>query len=92
MINAIADPRNVEQTIYSQAHLLWIGILLFMMRLGSRRQMRLERLAEDFEQNLAKLCGQHDIDTVADPDTLAYYANTCRWRSSKSCWLGSPCG
>ena len=36
--------------------------------------MRLERLAETFEQNLAKLCGQHDLETVADTDTLAYYA------------------
>jgi len=53
---------------------VWIGILLFMMRLGSRRHMRLKRLAETFEQNLAKLCGQHDLETVADTDTLAYYA------------------
>jgi hypothetical protein len=53
---------------------VWIGILLFMMRLGSRRQMRLERLAETFEENLAKLCEQHDLETVADTDTLAYYA------------------
>ena len=74
MINAIADPRNIEQSTYSQAHLLWLGILLFMMHLGSRRQMRFERLAERFDQNLANLCGQRDLDTVADPDTLAYYA------------------
>ena len=45
-----------------------------MMHLGSRRQMRFERLAERFEQNLAKLCGQRDLEAVADPDTLAYYA------------------
>ena len=74
MINAIADPRKVEQSIYTQAHLLWMGILLFMMHLGSRRQMRLERLAEGFEQNLAKLSRQEDLDAVADPDTLAYSA------------------
>jgi hypothetical protein len=36
--------------------------------------MRLERLAEGFEQNLAKLCGQYGLEAVADPDTLAYYA------------------
>jgi len=44
------------------------------MHLGSRRQMRFERLAEAFVENLAMLSGQHDVDTVADPDTLAYYA------------------
>ena len=73
-INAIADPRKLQQSIYTQAHLLWLGILLFMMHLGSRRQMRFERLAERFEQNLVKLCGQRDLEAVADPDTLAYYA------------------
>lgn len=74
MINRIADPRRQQQSVYAQAHLLWLGILLFMMHLGSRRQMRFERLSECFEQNLAKLSGQRDLDTVADPDTLAYYA------------------
>jgi len=73
-MNRIADPRRSEQCLYSQAHLLWLGILLFLMHLGSRRQMRFERLAEAFLHNLAKLCGQADLDTVADPDTLAYYA------------------
>lgn len=73
-MNRLEDPRNPQQTTYGQAHLLWSGILLFMMHLGSRRQMRLERLAERFERNLACLCGQEDLGTVADPDTLAYYA------------------
>lgn len=36
--------------------------------------MRFERLADAFVHNLAKLCTQHGLDTVADPDTLAYYA------------------
>jgi len=36
--------------------------------------MRFERLTDSFQQNLAKLCGQQDLETVADPDTLAYYA------------------
>jgi hypothetical protein len=72
-MNRLPDPRRLEQSVYTQAHLLWNGILLFMMHLGSRRQLRLERSTECFEVNLATLSGQ-DIDTVADPDTLAYYA------------------
>lgn len=36
--------------------------------------MRFERLADAFVHNLAKLCTQHGLDTVADPDTLAYYS------------------
>ena len=73
-MNRLPDPRRRSQCVYTQAHLLWSGILLFLMHLGSRRQLRLERLAETFTQNLAKLCGQTDLDTIADPDTLAYYA------------------
>jgi hypothetical protein len=73
-MNRLPDPRRTEQSVYAQAHLLWLGILLFLMHLGSRRQMRFERLADAFIHNLATLCGQVDVDTVADPDTLAYYA------------------
>ena len=73
-MNRLPDPRRAEQCTYSQAHLLWLGTLLFMMHLGSRRQMRFERQAEPFARNLAQLCTQRGLDTIADPDTLAYYA------------------
>ncbi len=73
-MNKLPDPRQEQQCVYTQAHLLWTGILLFLMHLGSRRQLRFERLADEFTRNLAKLSGQHQVDTVADPDTLAYYA------------------
>ena len=74
MMNRLPDPRRPEQYIYTQAHLLWMGSLLFLMHLGSRRQMRMERLADAFVENLAKLSTQKGLGTVADPDTLAYYA------------------
>lgn len=74
VMNRLSDPRNPDQSVYTQAHLLWFGILLFMMRLGSRRQLRFERIAHAFEQNLASLCEQSDVEFVADPDTFAYYA------------------
>jgi len=73
-MNHLPDPRRVDRCLYTQAHLIWTGLLLFLMHLGSRRQMRFERLADTFIENLAMLSGQHDVDTVADPDTLAYYA------------------
>lgn len=73
-MNSIPDPRREEQCVYSQAHLLWLGILLFLTHLGSRKQMRFERLADVFLQNLGSLSGQSNLDCVADPDTLAYYA------------------
>lgn len=73
-MNRLPDPRRAEQCVYTQAHLLWMGILLFMMHLGSRRQMRYERLSEAFGYNLAALSKQDALEFVADPDTLAYYA------------------
>jgi hypothetical protein len=73
-IGRLPDPRRPERCVYGQAHLVWLGILLFLMHLGSRRQMRLERRAAAFADNMARLCGQGEPDTVADPDTLAYYA------------------
>jgi len=72
-MNRLPDPRRLEQCVYSQAHLLWMGILLFMMHLGSRRQMRYERLAQAFGRNMAALSRQEALEFVADPDTLAYY-------------------
>lgn len=73
-MNRLPDPRRREQTVYSQAHLLWLGILLFMTHLGSRRQLRWERLAPALGPNLAQLSEQGGLESVADPDTLAYYA------------------
>ena len=72
-MNKIPDPRNECQTVYTQAHLIWLGVLMLMMRLGSRSQLRFERIAEAFDHNLALLSGQFNVDHVADPDTLAYY-------------------
>jgi hypothetical protein len=54
--------------------LIWSGILLFMMHLGSRRQFRHEKGTPVFAENLRRLCGHLPIGTVADPDTLHYYA------------------
>jgi len=73
-MNRLPDFRRPEQVVYAQSHLLWLGILLFMMHLGSRRQLRWERQADILAQNLAALCDQFGLDGVADPDTLAYYA------------------
>jgi hypothetical protein len=73
-MNQIKDPRNPKRIIYPQSHLLFNGILMFMMQLGSRRQFRHERDTEAFLHNLRQLDGHSRTDFVADPDTLAYYA------------------
>jgi hypothetical protein len=45
-----------------------------MMHLGSRRQFRFERQTEVFLQNLQRLDPDFQTPSIADPDTVAYYA------------------
>lgn len=73
-MNRLPDPRKSEQCTYTAAHLLWSGILLFTIRLGSRRQMVWEQQAVPFVSNVQALSGQTDVETIAHPDTVAYYA------------------
>lgn len=73
-MNRLPDPRNNKQCTYTAAHLLWSGILLFMIRLGSRRQMLWEQQTASFCSNVQALSGQTDVETIAHPDTVAYYA------------------
>ena len=87
-MNRILDPRKEEQCVYTQAHLLWAGILLFMMHLGSRRQLRYERVSNSFEENLGQLSEQAGIELVADPDTLAYYAEKVDYKAVEKVLAG----
>jgi hypothetical protein len=68
------DPRKRGQCVYSAAHLVWDGVLMFMSHLESRRQLRREQQAAPFALNLQQLSGQSDVKTTAHPDSLAYYA------------------
>lgn len=73
-MNRLPDPRRPEQRVYSTAHLVWLGTSMFLMHLDSRRQLRQERGTEAFRLNLEKLSGQVGVGTVADTDTLGYFA------------------
>ena len=63
-MNRIDDPRNPERIVYHQSHLLWCGVLMFMMHLGSRRQLRYERQSEEFLHNLERKRGQSEKGSV----------------------------
>jgi hypothetical protein len=68
-MKAIPDPRKQEQCTYDIRHFLWLGILLFIFRLKSRRQLQEESRSECFRSNLLNLSGSSEED-VAHTDTL----------------------
>ena len=68
--NQLPDPRNPNKTTYPLRNLLWTGVLLFTLKLGSRRRVRFKFNTIEFAKNLARL-SEADLGKVAHPDTLA---------------------
>jgi len=68
----LADGRDIRYTTYEPAHLLWVGLLVFCLKLSSRRQIRFETNTATALENLCRLCG-HRQEEVADPDSVNYY-------------------
>jgi hypothetical protein len=71
IIEQIPDPRKVEMCTYTLNHLTWLGILMFILRLGSRNQLLKERETDPFLSNLLSLSCSDEEDT-AHPDTMNY--------------------
>lgn len=69
--NAINDPRDSKRVTYSVIHLIYETMLMFLLQLGSRNQLRQEKKSELFRKNLLVLSGSNE-DFVADTDTLNY--------------------
>lgn len=70
-IGSIPDPRIQEMCTYDLRHLTWLGLLMFLLRLESRRQLLKESETECFRLNLLELSGTDEYE-VAHPDTLNY--------------------
>lgn len=68
-LNKIDDPRQVNKTKYSPAHLLWLGVLLFLTRLPSKRKIKYLFSTEEFRKNLCLLTDGYN-NTIAHHDTL----------------------
>jgi hypothetical protein len=65
------DPRDPRFTVYPIDYVLACGLLLFLTKLGSRRQVRYHFKTPAFICNLNLFCGT-SCTTMLDPDTLAY--------------------
>jgi hypothetical protein len=68
----VKDPLDPDRILYHKEHLLWLGIPLFMMHLGSRRQLPHEQDTLVFTEKLRRRRAHFPIGTVAVPDTLYY--------------------
>jgi len=69
---SVDDPRDENKIIYGPSHLLWLGIFLFLLRLGSKRKIGYKLSTEEFLKNLATLTGSYDEKT-AHHDTVEYF-------------------
>lgn len=70
-LQSVDDPRNINKIIYEPGHLLWLGIFLFLLRLGSKRKIKYKLNTEEFLENLNKLNGYSE--NVAHHDTVEYF-------------------
>ena len=71
-LGSVDDPRNKNKITYSPSHLLWLGIFLFLLRLGSKRDISYKLSTELFLKNLCVLTNIYDEKT-AHHDTLEYF-------------------
>ena len=63
------DPRDPELARYKIQTLLWTGVLMFVLRLGARRQIQFRLHPPNVAARAKRLTGQ-DVDTVPHGDTL----------------------
>jgi hypothetical protein len=70
-LNQVDDPRNKNMITYDPGHLLWLGIFLFLLRLGSKRRIKYRLQTEYFLKNFNRLCSGYS-EKVAHHDTVEY--------------------
>jgi hypothetical protein len=71
-LGEIRDRRDQELITYSRHFLLWMGLMLFLLKLGSRRRLRFELDSPQALVNLNRL-SRSEQEAVAHPDTLDYF-------------------
>jgi hypothetical protein len=70
-IKEIEDPRNINQVTYKMPVMVWIGILFFLFKLESRRQINYILDTEKMIRNISIL-SKEKIETMIHDGTLAY--------------------
>lgn len=67
----IDDPRNKNSIDYSSVVMLWVGIMLFLLKLTARRQNNYKMNTEQFIKNLSMLT-KSGLKSIPHGDTLEY--------------------
>ncbi|OIP89691.1 MAG: hypothetical protein AUK24_05905 [Syntrophaceae bacterium CG2_30_49_12] len=70
-VKSIPDPRNCQKITYPLESLIITGLLLFILRLGSRRQIKFELSSDILIQNLEKVF-PYQAEKIPHGDTLNY--------------------
>lgn len=66
------DTRDRNRITYGTGFLAWTGLMVFLLKLGSRRQARFELASPQARENLNRLSGCHQ-QTLPHGDTLNHF-------------------
>jgi hypothetical protein len=71
-VGALADSRDRNRIVYGTGFLAWMGLMLFVLRLGARRQLRGELDSAEALENLNGLSGCLQ-EGIAHGDTVNHF-------------------
>jgi len=71
-LGEVRDTRDQDLITYSRQFLIWMGLMAFLLKLGSRRQVRFELDTSEALANLNRLA-RADQEAMAHSDTLNYF-------------------
>ena len=71
-MGSLLDTRRQELCVYDRRFLTWMGILVFLLKLGSKRSIRFELSTAEALRNLNHLAGTTQ-QTIAHQDTLEHF-------------------
>ena len=71
-LRQVRETRQQAKTEYAAPFLLWTGLMLFLLKLGARRQIAFELDSPMALENLNRLAGSHQ-KTVPHSDTLDHF-------------------
>lgn len=70
-LKSMKDPRNKNMATYGLPSLMWVGTLLFLLKLGARRQINYELDSEEMIKNV-EILSKEKIYRIPHDGTLEY--------------------